>query len=124
MIVYATKDGSVAEDGEDDHSPFTKAFLTHIDEARLDIRLMFSKVRDTVLQSTQNRQQPFTYGSLARRRTVLQGGGKVTRRLPISRESPHPVPLRPHRPGDAAALRCKLAEASLLGDRQSEGVLR
>ena len=64
MIVYATKDGSVAEDGEDDHSPFTKALLTHIHEARLDIRLMFSKVRDTVLQSTQNRQQPFTYGSL------------------------------------------------------------
>jgi len=64
MIVYATKDGSVAEDGEDDHSPFTKALLSHIHEARLDIRLMFSKVRDSVLQSTQNRQQPFTYGSL------------------------------------------------------------
>ena len=64
MIVYATKDGSVAEDGDSDHSPFTAAFLQHIHEARLDIRLMFSKVRDTVLQSTQNRQQPFTYGSL------------------------------------------------------------
>jgi tetratricopeptide (TPR) repeat protein len=64
MIVYATKDGSVAEDGDEDHSPFTKALLTHIHEARLDIRLMFSKVRDSVLQSTQNRQQPFTYGSL------------------------------------------------------------
>jgi uncharacterized caspase-like protein len=64
MIVYATKDGSIAEDGDDDHSPFTKALLAHIHEARLDIRLMFSKVRDTVLQSTQNRQQPFTYGSL------------------------------------------------------------
>ncbi len=64
MIVYATKDGSVAEDGEDDHSPFTKALLLHIHEARLDIRLMFSKVRDAVLQSTGNRQQPFTYGSL------------------------------------------------------------
>ena len=64
MIVYATKDGSVAEDGEGDHSPFTKALLEHIHEARLDIRLMFSKVRDAVLQSTQNRQQPFTYGSL------------------------------------------------------------
>ena len=64
MIVYATKDGSVAEDGEDGHSPFTNALLEHIGEARLDIRLMFSKVRDSVLQATQNRQQPFTYGSL------------------------------------------------------------
>ena len=64
MIVYATKDGSVAEDGEGDHSPFTTALLRHIHEARLDIRLMFSKVRDSVLQTTGNRQHPFTYGSL------------------------------------------------------------
>jgi uncharacterized caspase-like protein len=64
MIVYATKDGSVAEDGEGEHSPFTMALLRHIHEARLDIRLMFSKVRDSVLQATDSRQQPFTYGSL------------------------------------------------------------
>ena len=61
MIVYATKDGSVAEDGDDDHSPFTKALLTHIHEARLDIRLMFSKVRCCNRPRT---EQPFTYGSL------------------------------------------------------------
>jgi uncharacterized caspase-like protein len=47
-----------------EHSPFTTALLRHIHEARLDIRLMFSKVRDSVLQATENRQQPFTYGSL------------------------------------------------------------
>ena len=64
MIVYATKDGSVANDGEGEHSPFTEALLANIAEARLDIRLMFSKVRDAVMQKTQNKQQPFTYGSL------------------------------------------------------------
>jgi tetratricopeptide (TPR) repeat protein len=64
MIVYATKDGSVANDGEGEHSPFTEALLAHIAETHLDIRLMFSKVRDTVMQNTQNKQQPFTYGSL------------------------------------------------------------
>jgi tetratricopeptide (TPR) repeat protein len=64
FVVYATKDGSTADDGEGDHSPFTKALLMHIGEAGLDIRLMFSKVRDTVLKITQNRQSPFTYGSL------------------------------------------------------------
>ena len=64
MIVYATKDGSVANDGEGEHSPFTEALLAHIAETHLDIRLMFSKVRDAVMQKTQNKQQPFTYGSL------------------------------------------------------------
>jgi tetratricopeptide (TPR) repeat protein len=64
FVVYATKDGSTAEDGAGDHSPFTQALLMHIGEAGLDIRLMFSKVRDSVLNITQNRQNPFTYGSL------------------------------------------------------------
>jgi uncharacterized caspase-like protein len=64
FVVYATKDGSTADDGEGGHSPFTQALLMHIGEAGLDIRLMFSKVRDSVLKITQNRQNPFTYGSL------------------------------------------------------------
>jgi tetratricopeptide (TPR) repeat protein len=64
MIAYATKDGSVAEDGTDGHSPFTKALLDHIGDAQLDMRLMFSKVRDSVARATEKRQQPFTYGSL------------------------------------------------------------
>jgi tetratricopeptide (TPR) repeat protein len=64
FVVYATRDGSTAEDGKGDHSPFTQALLMHIGEAGVDIRLMFSEVRDTVLKTTQNRQSPFTYGSL------------------------------------------------------------
>jgi tetratricopeptide (TPR) repeat protein len=64
FVVYATKDGTTAEDGEGSHSPFTQALLMHIGEAGLDIRLMFSKVRDSVLKLTQNKQSPFTYGSL------------------------------------------------------------
>jgi len=64
VVVYATRDGSTAEDGQGDHSPFTQALLMHIDEPGLDIRLMFSKVTDTVLKITQNRQRPCAYGSL------------------------------------------------------------
>jgi tetratricopeptide (TPR) repeat protein len=62
LIVYAAKDGSAADGGEAGHSPFTKALLEHIGEAGLDIRSMFGKVRDSVVQATQNRQQPSTYG--------------------------------------------------------------
>jgi len=64
FVVYATKDGSTAEDGAGDHSPFTQALLTHIGEAGVDIRFLFSEVGESVRKITQNRQNPFTYGSL------------------------------------------------------------
>ena len=64
FVGYATKDGSTAEDGAGDHSPFTQALLMHIGEAGVDIRFLFSEVGDSVRKITQNRQNPFTYGSL------------------------------------------------------------
>ena len=35
-----------------------------IKDPDLDIRLMFARVRDTVLEQTHKTQEPFTYGSL------------------------------------------------------------
>src|SRR5262249_21189784 len=64
FVVYATRDGSTAEDGVGDHSPFTQAILMHIGEAGVDIRFLFSEVGESVRKITQNRQNPFTYGSL------------------------------------------------------------
>ena len=64
LIAYAAKGGSVAEDGEGQHSPFTTALLKHLAEPGLDVRLAFGKVRDDVMRSTGNKQEPFVYGSL------------------------------------------------------------
>jgi hypothetical protein len=64
LVVFATRDGHVASDGEGEHSPFTQALLYHIDEPRVDVELLFRKVRDTVMTTTHNAQEPFTYGSL------------------------------------------------------------
>ncbi len=64
LVAYAARDGQVALDGEGDNSPFVSAFVQHLGEPGLDIRLMFAKVRDTVMAATNNQQQPFTYGSL------------------------------------------------------------
>jgi tetratricopeptide (TPR) repeat protein len=64
LVAYAARDGTTADDGADGHSPFTKALLTYLETPGLDIRIMFSKVRDLVLQRTHNAQEPFTYGSL------------------------------------------------------------
>jgi uncharacterized caspase-like protein len=64
LVVFATRDGHVASDGEGEHSPFTQALLYHIDEPLVDIELLFRKVRDTVMTTTKNAQEPFIYGSL------------------------------------------------------------
>ncbi|KIZ47999.1 MULTISPECIES: caspase family protein [Rhodopseudomonas] len=70
LIAYAAKAGSTAEDGEGQHSPFTTAILKNLTVPGLDIRLAFGRVRDEVLKSTNNRQEPFVYGSL--------GGGNIS----------------------------------------------
>lgn len=64
LISYATKDGSVAADGDGKNSPFTKALLQHIDDP-VDIAVVLRKVRDQVMRDTDGQQQPWEYGSLS-----------------------------------------------------------
>jgi uncharacterized caspase-like protein len=64
LIAYAAKAGSTADDGGGQHSPFTSALLKNLTVPGLDVRLAFGRVRDDVLKSTGNRQEPFVYGSL------------------------------------------------------------
>ena len=64
LIAFAAKAGAVASDGDGQNSPFATALLKHLTEPGLDLRLAFGRVRDDVLKSTGNRQEPFVYGSL------------------------------------------------------------
>jgi tetratricopeptide (TPR) repeat protein len=64
LVAYAARDGTTADDGDSGHSPFTQALLANLETPGVDIRIMFSKVRDQVLARTNNAQEPFTYGSL------------------------------------------------------------
>jgi uncharacterized caspase-like protein len=64
LIAYAAKAGSTADDGDGQHSPFTSALLKNLTVPGLDVRLAFGRVRDEVMKSTGNRQEPFVYGSL------------------------------------------------------------
>jgi hypothetical protein len=64
LIAYAAKAGSTADDGDGLHSPFTSAVLKNLTVPGLDVRLAFGRVRDEVLKTTGNRQEPFVYGSL------------------------------------------------------------
>jgi uncharacterized caspase-like protein len=64
LIAFAAKAGSTADDGDGQHSPFTAALLKDLTVPGLDVRIAFGRVRDDVLKSTGNRQEPFVYGSL------------------------------------------------------------
>jgi uncharacterized caspase-like protein len=64
LIAYSAKAGSTAVDGDGSNSPFTLALTQYIAKPGLDVRRAFGFVRDEVLKSTGNQQEPFVYGSL------------------------------------------------------------
>jgi uncharacterized caspase-like protein len=72
LIAYAAKEGTIADDGEGRHSPFTAALLKHIGTPGLEIRFLFAEVRDDVLAATGHQQQPHLYGTLGREHIVLK----------------------------------------------------
>ncbi len=64
LIAFAAKAGSTASDGDSKNSPFTTALAKHLPKPGLDLRKVFGYVRDDVLKVTNNKQEPFVYGSL------------------------------------------------------------
>jgi uncharacterized caspase-like protein len=64
LIAFASKAGSTASDGDGKNSPFTTALVEYLPKPGLDLRRAFGFVRDEVLKSTGNKQEPYVYGSL------------------------------------------------------------
>ena len=64
LIAYSAKAGSTAADGDGKNSPFTTALSRHLTKPGLDVRRAFGFIRDDVLKTTGNKQEPFVYGSL------------------------------------------------------------
>lgn len=64
LVMYATKAGSVADDGLGKNSPFTSAFLKHVSTPGLDVNLLPSKVTQTVQEITGGTQIPGSYVQL------------------------------------------------------------
>ncbi|BDX38849.1 hypothetical protein CYCD_22040 [Tenuifilaceae bacterium CYCD] len=66
LVMYATKAGSTASDGLNTrNSPFTTAFLKHINTPGLDVNLLPSKITQTVGELTHGGQVPGTYMQLS-----------------------------------------------------------
>jgi uncharacterized protein len=74
LVAFAAKDGERALDGSGAHSPFAQALMDNLSTPDLEISLMFRKVRDEVLQRTNNQQEPHTYGSLSGTPFYVAGG--------------------------------------------------
>ena len=64
LVAFAAKAGSTAEDGNGKHSPFTMAILNHLTAPGLDLRKAFGIIRDDVMAATNNKQEPYVFGSL------------------------------------------------------------
>ena len=79
LIAYSAKAGSTAADGDGNNSPFTTALSHHLTKPGLDVRRAFGFVRDEVLKTTGNKQEPFVYGSL---------GGEDVALVPAPRPAP------------------------------------
>lgn len=84
LIAYSAKAGSTAADGDGKNSPFTVALSKHLTTPGLDVRRAFGYVRDDVLKSTGNRQEPFVYGSL---------GGEDVPLVPAPKVAPPAAPV-------------------------------
>ena len=63
LVAYAAKEGQVAMDG-DAQSPFVASLVRNMRTPGLEINRLFRRVRTEVLGATDNRQEPFVYGSL------------------------------------------------------------
>jgi hypothetical protein len=64
LIAFAAKAGSTASDGDNKNSPFTAALVKYLPRPGLDLRKAFGYTRDEVMKATNNKQEPFIYGSL------------------------------------------------------------
>lgn len=64
LVAFAQEAGKVAADGDGDNSPYAMSLAKHLVTPDLEIGLMFRRVRDSVLRSTGNSQNPHTYGAL------------------------------------------------------------
>ena len=106
LVAFAAKAGMTAADGTGDHSPFTAALLDTLATPGLDLRIAFGRVRDEVMKSTDNKQEPYVYGSI---------GGSTVALVPKPPEKQAPA----GRPPAADTLARDYEFAERIGTRQA-----
>ncbi len=64
LIAYAAAPGDIAADGDGRNSPFTAALLRWIGAPRLEVGLMFRRIRESVMAATNGHQVPWVSEAL------------------------------------------------------------
>ncbi len=75
LVAYAAKGGTTAFDGDGENSPYAEALMEALREPDVELSLLFRKVRDRVLETTNGEQEPFVYGSLSAKELFLNSSG-------------------------------------------------
>jgi uncharacterized caspase-like protein len=108
LVAFAARAGSTASDGDNKNSPFTAALVKYLARPGLDLRRVFGFTRDDVLKVTNNKQEPFLYGSLGGDDVALVPGEPAASAAPGS-AAPNP----------AADIRRDYELALQIGDEQA-----
>ena len=81
LVAFAAKHGTTADDGFGRNSPFTTALLHNLEVPGLEINYLFRNVHDEVYGATQERQEPYVYGTLSREPIYLKTPAQETTSL-------------------------------------------
>ena len=71
LVSFAAEAGTVADDGNGDHSPYALALMKHLSTPGLEVNFVFRRVDAAVRESTNGRQKPVYYGSLGTEEVYL-----------------------------------------------------
>ena len=58
LVVYAAKEGEFAADGEGANSPFAAGLVKELAQPGIEVRCVFDRVRDDVIDATGGHQHP------------------------------------------------------------------
>jgi uncharacterized caspase-like protein/uncharacterized protein YraI len=93
LISFAAEAGKTAEDGDAQHSPYTAALLTVLDQPGLEVGRMFRTVRAKVKETTGGVQVPIEQAQLPDQDIFLVAGATpAPTPVPNPVPSPNPVP--------------------------------
>jgi hypothetical protein len=100
LLSYATQPGNVALDGDDGHSPYTRALVETMQRPELDVLQTFNQVGLTVKHATGNSQQPWVSTSPIDGSFYFSGGPvtQIATAGPTTTVSPlttNPAPIVP-----------------------------
>jgi formylglycine-generating enzyme required for sulfatase activity len=77
LVAFATEANDVADDGVGGNSPYTSALLQHLETPGLELRLMFGRVRDTVMDTMGQEQEPVVYDKIGGYKFCFAGCGEA-----------------------------------------------